>query len=426
MSNGGRSRRVKPATPRHRESRGDVCLVDTRSAAHFNGWPEPGHTVGGHLPGAVHLDAAWADGRDDAHLATLLAERGVRRGERVTLYGAEAQALADRMTSLGFANLEVTPDAMRTHVEGGFETIASPHFERLLDPRRLDALLQGQSMHRGPSRRPLVLEVGWRTMESYAQGHLPGAVYVDTEWLEEAPCWARIPDDRLKARLLSLGIAPTHPVVLYSANTLAAARVAHILSYAGVEDVRLLEGGKAAWLRAGYSLESGHAAPTAVHTWPGAFPRCPELFLDTVELKARLADPDAQVLSVRSWSEFVGDTSGYLDIAARGHIPGAIWAYGGSDAYHLEDFRNPDETMRGGGEIAARWRACGITPGRRTTFYCGTSWRASEVSFYASVMGWRRLSVYDGGWRAWTDAGENSVALGASSGQRESSQRRWA
>ena len=271
-----------------------------------------------------------------------------------------------------------------------------------------------------------MLEVGWRTVEGYTQGHLPGAVYVDTEWLEEAPCWMRIPDDRLKARLLSLGIAPTQPVVLYSANTLAAARVAHILSYAGVEDVRLLEGGKAAWLRDGYSLESGHSAPTAVHAWPGVFPRYPERFVDTVQLKARLPDPDAQVLSVRSWSEFVGETSGYPYIAARGHIPGAIWAYGGSDAYHLEDFRNPDETMRSGVEIAARWRACGITPGRRTTFYCGTSWRASEVSFYASVMGWRRLSVYDGGWRAWTEDEENAVALGATSADRASSQRRWA
>ena len=31
-------------------------------------------------------------------------------------------------------------------------------------------------------------------------------------------------------------------------------------------------------------------------------------------------------------------------------------------------------------------------------FYRGTGWRASETWFYAYVMVWDRIAVYDGGW----------------------------
>jgi thiosulfate/3-mercaptopyruvate sulfurtransferase len=53
-------------------------------------------------------------------------------------------------------------------------------------------------------------------------------------------------------------------------------------------------------------------------------------------------------------------------------------------------------------EIAALWRAAGIGPEMRIAFYCGTGWRASLAFFYAWLMGWERISVYDGGWFEWS------------------------
>ncbi len=35
-------------------------------------------------------------------------------------------------------------------------------------------------------------------------------------------------------------------------------------------------------------------------------------------------------------------------------------------------------------------------------FYCGTGWRASETFFYAYLMDWPNVSVYDGGWFEWS------------------------
>jgi thiosulfate/3-mercaptopyruvate sulfurtransferase len=61
-----------------------------------------------------------------------------------------------------------------------------------------------------------------------------------------------------------------------------------------------------------------------------------------------------------------------------------------------------DNTMRDFNEVASRWKAVGITPDKRIAFYCGTGWRASETFFYAYLMGWPNVSIYDGGWFEWS------------------------
>jgi len=49
-----------------------------------------------------------------------------------------------------------------------------------------------------------------------------------------------------------------------------------------------------------------------------------------------------------------------------------------------------------------------ITPEKWVAFYCGTGWRASETWFYAYLMGWDRIAVYDGGWFEWSRDSENN------------------
>jgi thiosulfate/3-mercaptopyruvate sulfurtransferase len=45
----------------------------------------------------------------------------------------------------------------------------------------------------------------------------------------------------------------------------------------------------------------------------------------------------------------------------------------------------------------------------RIAFYCGTGWRASLAFFYAWLMGWEHISVYDGGWFEWSSDPANPV-----------------
>lgn len=75
-----------------------------------------------------------------------------------------------------------------------------------------------------------------------AQPH-PRAGYIDTNEVESEPLWNKVSDAQLKAMLAKHGIRHDTTVILYGRDVYAAARVAQIMLYAGVKDVRLLDGG---------------------------------------------------------------------------------------------------------------------------------------------------------------------------------------
>ena len=79
----------------------------------------------------------------------------------------------------------------------------------------------------------------------------------------------------------------------------------------------------------------------------------------------------------------------------------------------MQHYRNLDNTMRPYPEITANWEGAGITPDKRAAFYCGTGWRASETWFYAHLIGWNNIAVYDGGWYEWSRTpGDNPTEVG--------------
>ncbi len=63
-------------------------------------------------------------------------------------------------------------------------------------------------------------------------------------------------------------------------------------------------------------------------------------------------------------ARFIGTTSGYSYIKPKGEIAGARWGHAGSDSTHMEDFHNPDGTMRSADDITAMWKAWNIKPDR--------------------------------------------------------------
>ncbi len=88
----------------------------------------------------------------------------------------------------------------------------------------------------------------------------------------------------------------------------------------------------------------------------------PTYIVDIGEAKEILADQDgAALVSVRTWREHIGDVSGYNYIGPAGRIAGDVWGNCGTDAYHMQHYRNVDNTMRAYPEIAANWEEAGIT-----------------------------------------------------------------
>jgi thiosulfate/3-mercaptopyruvate sulfurtransferase len=169
-----------------------------------------------------------------------------------------------------------------------------------------------------------------------------------------------------------------------------------------VKDVRILNGGLQSWLDSEYEITTVPAENAKV-SFGADIPRRPEFAVDLAEAQEILASPDKNLVSVRSWREYTGEVSGYNYIEKKGRIPGSVFGDCGTDAYHMENYRNLDHTMREYHEIAESWKKHGITPEKRNAFYCGTGWRGSEAFFNAWLMGWDNVAVYDGGWFEWSN-----------------------
>ncbi len=411
-----------------------LAIVDTRPLHAFNGWRVDGARRGGHIPGAIAFPSEWLGSLDDEDVREIVATKGLLPDRDLVLYGDGARALLDRLAVLGYSGVRIYEDGWNTWAEEESLPVERlPRYERLVHVEWLRDVLAGGSPEAPPAERQLLFHVNFGVSEEYEESHIPGALYLDTNWLEDSGDWNRRTPAELESAVQRLGITYDTTVVLYGRDTegganekwpgrragqIAAARAALILTYCGVEDVRILDGGYDHWVQAGNELETTLRAPSPVASFGASIPVRPEVIVDIDEAKEILDDPAAAALvSVRTWREHIGEVSGYNYIERAGRIAGDVWGNCGSDAYHMQHYRNVDNTMRAYPEIAANWQDAGITPDKWVAFYCGTGWRASETWFYALLMGWPRVAVYDGGWYEWSqDPLSNPIEVGAEAG----------
>ena len=410
-----------------------LTIVDVRPLPAYNGWRLNGEARGGHIPGAVAFPSAWLGRVDAAEVERLLHSKDIVPSRDVVLYGdndEDVLAVRTRLTEVGHAGV-------RTYEHGWAEWAADetlpverlPNYDKLVHTEWLRQVLDGERPEAAPAGPFLLFHVNFGVPEEYEEGHIPGAMYLDTNRLESPDDWNRRSPEELEQALCSLGVTRDTTVILYGRDTegdanekwpgrragqIAASRAAMILRYSGVDDVRLLDGGYDWWVRAGYPLETVVREPTPVSSFGVQIPLRPEIIVDIDEAKQILADREnAALVSVRTWNEHIGKVSGYNYIEPAGRIAGDVWGNCGSDAYHMQHYRNVDNTMRAYPEIASIWEEVGITADKRVAFYCGTGWRASETWFYAYLQGWERISVYDGGWFEWSqDPINNPIEVG--------------
>ncbi|HUP15947.1 MAG TPA: rhodanese-like domain-containing protein [Acidimicrobiia bacterium] len=406
----------------------DLVVVDVRSTAAYNGWRLRGEARGGHIAGAALLPDSWLDGLTDEELLLLLDNKGIGQSRSIVVYGdtpEHADRLQRKLSDFGYSDVAT--------YRGGFgEWATDPtlpveglvRYEQLVHPEWVRQLLAGENPDTYQGNGFLVFHVNFGVPEEYEEGHIPGALYLDTNWLESPQDWNRRSPNELQATLTALGISAHTTLVLYGRDTLgnpnekwpgrragqiSATRAAAILMYAGVKDVRLLDGGYDRWVTSGYPLDTALVSPIPIESLGVSIPQHPDYIVDIAEAKQILADREgAALVSVRTWKEHIGKVSGYNYIEPAGRIAGDFWGNCGTDAYHMQHYRSIDNTMRAYPEIASNWEGAGITPEKWVAFYCGTGWRASETWFYAFLMGWERIAVYDGGWFEWSQDPENN------------------
>ncbi len=214
----------------------------------------------------------------------------------------------------------------------------------------------------GP-RPPVLLDVRWRLggppgREDYDRGHLPGAVFLDLDTDLAAPPG---PGGRhplpaaadLQRVLRAAGVRAGAPVVAYDAdNGSIAARVWWLLRWAGHDEVRVLDGGYAAWVAEGRLVTTDVPTPEPgdVTVRPG---QLPVVDADGAAALAR----SGVLLDARAPERYRGDVE---PIDPRpGHVPGALNA---PFAAHTGE----DGRWRMPAELAGHFAKLGVTAGVTT------------------------------------------------------------
>lgn len=261
----------------------------------------------------------------------------------------------------------------------------------------------------------IILECSWGGEEyspSYTTGHIPGAVHMNTDDIEEEVYWNVRSAEEIEALFSEYGITKDTTVICYSEDATWAPddRVAFVALWAGVENVKCLDGGLEAYIAAGYELETESNDPSGAGTEFGTeIPVHPEYILSMEETLEKLeSDDDFALVSIRSYDEYLGTTSGYSYIDRAGEPEGAVWGHDTDDGSYMAE----DGTTVGIDVVSEYLAESGVTTDNELSFYCGTGWRATIPFLICYENGVENISLYDGGWFQWQMNDDMPVQIG--------------
>jgi thiosulfate/3-mercaptopyruvate sulfurtransferase len=168
------------------------------------------------------------------------------------------------------------------------------------------------------------------------------------------------------------------------------ARLWWLMRYFG-HNAALLDGGLAAWTRAGLPLESGAPAITAAPV--EILAQNDEFTLSVDALSDRLGDTDWVVLDARSPERYSGEVEN-LDTKA-GHIPGALNCPFTGNLDVSGCFRSPDV-------LKSRFqKLLGTGNPAKVVHSCGSGVTACQNLFAMELAGLGFSRLYPGSWSEW-------------------------
>ncbi len=414
-----------------RMNNSDFAIVDTREDEEFTGWQRYGEARGGHIAGAVQIPYTWYFSEDKTvlpyeNLKELFESRGVTQDKEVTAYctiGIRSGFAYFLFRLLGYDRASNYDGSIRDWAGSDPATFPMEklaQYQKLVYPAWIKQVMDYHatgSTTTAPAgydydrdHKFLIFETQWGTLEwadAYNGGHIPGAIHSNSDIYEnDYPRWFMLPDDQLHAAMADMGITEDTTVIVYSNSNIFAARLWWILTYAGVKDVRYLNGGYSAWINAGYDGETQVNTPVPAAAFTGTV--CPEHLATVAEMEQVYGDTDTVVVAdVRSYPEYKGEISGYSYVAQKGRIPNAVWAHEADD-YTLE-YTDSDGTLRSFTEVKDLWTSVGISSGmtsgqfdRDLYFYCGSGYRSALSFLHAHLMGFTNVKNFSDGWEGWS------------------------
>lgn len=265
-----------------------------------------------------------------------------------------------------------------------------------------------------------VLDVRWKLggpdgYPEFLEGHIPHASYVSLEdqlssHRPDHPELGRHPlpsVEEFQNTVRAWGIDENSTVVVYDdSGSLAAARAWWLLRWAGLENVRVLNGSLNAWKEAGYEL--AHGEDTEEHT-PSTYTVTPSLPTTDAKGAEQLARTGVLIDS-RAPERYRGEEEP-MDKKA-GHIPGAI--------NRPTALNTPDGTWLSEDELRKVWTDLGVldetgAPTAQVGVYCGSGVTACHNALALETVGVTPV-LYGPSWSGWSSDDANPVATGSQPG----------
>lgn len=454
---------------RDRRADNDFVVVDSRTDEEYNGWVLYGEKRGGHMSGAVQVPYASFFNEDKTirdldTLRKMFDSRAITADKEVTSYctaGIRSGFVYFLLRLLGYQRCSNYDGSMWDWAAASVDAPETYPMEELQNFNKLVPAKWVNDVLVNPDpasplyekvTRYVIAEVAWGPLPSDKsfQG-IPGAVHVNTDEIEydqfqarnSTPAkelersttaeqdsakglsgddtlpknyWNLYPDQYLLPAIAHMGINKDTTVVVYGKNLSGAVRFAWTLMYAGVNDVRLLNGGLKAWTDAGYKTGPVSAQRTPVAYFGSDVAMNPSYRASIEYIRNVVADkdsvaPQGVIADIRTWDEYRGASRPYSYIPADGRIAGAIYGGLGASSKSMEGLVDDDGTLRNYSAVEAMWKQSGITRDKSVSFYCGTGWRSSVAFFMGYLMGWDHISNFDGSWYEWTQGPGGGTSL---------------
>jgi thiosulfate/3-mercaptopyruvate sulfurtransferase len=269
----------------------------------------------------------------------------------------------------------------------------------------------------GEARPPVVLDARWRLggppgLESYREGHIPGAVFADLDRDLAGPPGGPggrhpLPEAAdFQAAMRRAGVSPESPVVVYDdADSTAAARAWWTLRYFGHRDVRVLDGGYRAWMSAGQAVSTAVPGPA-----DGSFTAVPDGMPRLDAAGAASLARSGVLLDARAGERYRGEKEPVDPVA--GHIPGVVSAPTAANV-------GPDGHFLSGAELRERFAGLGIPGGPAASgevaAYCGSGVTAAHEVLALALAG-IPAALYAESWSGWVTDPGRPVASGPAPG----------
>lgn len=251
-------------------------------------------------------------------------------------------------------------------------------------------------------------EAGRDARAEYAEGHIPGAVFMDLAELVDtgAPVENTLPSpEKFASRMEALGLGDGSRIVLYDDSLVkTSARAWFMLRMFGAHNIAILDGGIAKWMAEGRPLASGPQTQRHRHftAWSD-----PQQVRSKAQMLANLASRAEQVVDARGAPRFTGAMPETRPGIASGHIPGAL-------NVPYTALYNADGTFKDKAGLIAAFTAGGVNLSRPVVTSCGSGVTACVLAFALHLIGKDDVALYDGSWTEWGADPATPKAVGES------------